>query len=160
MEEEAFCLRGALTEETFFSINGLRHALTIIASYTPDEDPDVEARAKAALLIAAVLELFRNYPAIEKLLSPLVELHIALQDVQNGRLVSWLTPKKKPSAPPTALEIQSLRGRCAAIMDFLKLVGEQPEREAAIFVANRFSIELLMSSKRSRKAAGWRIVRS
>jgi hypothetical protein len=138
---------------------GLRQALENIAAHPPDEDPDVELRVKTALEIAAWVTFIDGDPDLKPLMPKTHELQEALFEVQRGRHVSWLEPKKKSGWAPRSVSVAQLRGRYAAIMNWLMDPGGWTETQAGNFVARHGAVERLMSQARSRKAKDIEIVR-
>jgi hypothetical protein len=130
-------------EQTFCSINDLLQAATKIAAYPPDADPDVEMRAKLAVELATLISFVDDHPPLAPLFPKTRELQKALFEVQRGRHVSWLEPKKA-GRPPVALENQHLRGHYAAVAHFLMDHGERTETDAVNLVAGHGKVARLM----------------
>jgi hypothetical protein len=94
-------------------------------------------RFSAHQALVAVVDFVDSIPdgKRDSLGDPLVKLIRAISNIENGRQEEWLKPPKRPGAPVRSNEVALLRGRYAAVMDFLIEKGAMGEIAAAEFVA-------------------------
>jgi hypothetical protein len=111
------------------------------------DEPDAATRIKFASQLAVVVNFIDSDPWLEPLIDPLREGLAALREVQRGRHVPWLEPARKPGAPPVAIENAHLRGRYAAVADFIMDRGGMTETQAVSFVGRHGKVERLMPPK-------------
>jgi len=82
---------------------------------------------------AAVLEFIEGEPGWSGLGDPFYRLIVALNEIERGQTVDWLTPKRKanPGVSPSA---ELLRGRVVSIMNILNRRGGMKMDDAAAHV--------------------------
>jgi hypothetical protein len=138
----------------------LREALEKIQATTPnaradpEHDPDFQTLWGAHQQLVAVIEFIEGDPRCAGRVAALHRLQEALLDIFDGRRVRWLMPAPRPGAPRIGGTIGILRGRMAAVVEFL-MRGGLTETEAAKFVARYGAIQRLISRG---KQPLWRIV--
>lgn len=143
----------------------LRGAIEGIEAWTakmrahPDHDPDFQTRWTAHQQLVAVIEFIEGDPQCAGRIAELHRLQEALLDIVDGRRVRWLTLAPKPGAPPIGGMMGMLRGRTAAVMEFLMARADLTEKEAAKFVARYGAVQRLAPRGRQplwRKVQDWR----
>jgi len=139
----------------------LRGALEEIGARTaqmrahPDHDPNFQTQWAAHQQLVAVIEFIEGDPQCAGRIAELHRLQEALLDIVDGRRVRWLMPAPKPGAPRIGGTIGILRGRTAAVMEFLMARGGLTEKAAAKFVARDGAVRRLVSRG---KQPLWRVV--
>ncbi len=145
-----------------FARDELRAALEKIEARTakaradPGHNPNFQTQWAAHMQLVAVINFLQGDPQCEGRIADLHRLQEALYDiVLNGRRVRWLMPAPKAGAPRTGVMISNLRGRAAAVVEFLKACAGLTEKEAAKFVARYGAVQRLVPRG---KQPLWRIV--
>jgi hypothetical protein len=127
-----------------------------------NHDPFFQERFAAHGSLVALVDFFWSMPGWgPELAGPLQNLIAAIQNIEEGRHVDWLRPKPEPGAPPIALEIAALRGRCATVMDFLMKKGGMKEKEAGEYVCRHLgtqAMSALVGKKKPTQRAAWKTV--
>jgi hypothetical protein len=125
--------------------------------------PDLRNLLAAHQSVLAIIEFIDSSPDWEKeeLSFAFHKLQLSLTNIASGRRENWLMPPlRKDGAPPKSIEIIALRGRYAAVMDFLIKKGGWREQCAGEFVtrhAGRGVMESLVG-RATKKAPSWRAV--
>jgi hypothetical protein len=120
----------------------------------PEHDPDFQTRWAAHSQLCAILDFIYDDPQVAGLVPDLQRLLEAINDIDKGIRIPWLMPAKKPGQPPLKTTVNALRGRYAAVMDFLMKRGGLSEIEAAKYVVRHGKPEPLMRGT----ADPWKVV--
>jgi hypothetical protein len=146
--ERASILREKLVETAVISAITRAH---------PEHDPNFQTRWAAQMQLNAIIDFIEDDQNLARLIPDLHRLQEAILDIENGRRVPpWLMPNKKEKGgqPPLKVTVSALRGRYAAVMDFLMKRGKLGEIEAAKYVVRHGKPEPLMRGK----ADAWKVV--
>ena len=102
------------------------------AATKDDTTPAWRDRDAAFHSLQAVVDYINKMPDWRGLDFALVRLLTALADIERGIQVNWLSAESQPARPELGLNLATVRGRLAAIMDLLMKAGHSREFAAKI----------------------------
>jgi hypothetical protein len=111
--------------------------------------------------LLAFIEFAEGDPECRDLISESRELQRALLNISKGRSVDWLTPQPRSGPPPLEAKTANLRGRYAAVMQYLMGTTDLTEKDAANFVVRKGGLRRELSNratKRANSAPDWKII--